>query len=103
MTTTTSSPTSSFTPRRAVVFTSYTQQFFDNTARKKLERYNVDPIRIVNPSRERGVNMAGADIGIVLFELMDAKDAKAVIEKVRKQGRPCLALHRQIGQWQEAF
>jgi len=84
---------------RAIVFSNFPQQLFENSFRPKLEAAGIDIQRIVNVDRSSGVDLSTADAVIAFVELMSNIQRDMLKSKTKLAGRRFIALTRKASEW----
>lgn len=87
----------------AIIFSSHNRRYYQDTIVPKLERYNIQPVRVIDPNKSSVLDFSGAGLVLILLELMDSLDVKRIREAAKKAGKQVLALHRQLSDWDRAL
>lgn len=89
--------------RRAVVFSAYPEALYTRTVLPKLERYNIEVVRRIDPTKDNSFNVEDADLVLHLQELINPNDAKRIKEAAKKFNKQYVLLYRRIAEWDRAF
>jgi hypothetical protein len=88
---------------RAVLFSNFPKEVFNNTLKPKFDQYGVEIVKVANIDRSPNVDISEADIVIAMVELMSGGQRTKIKELARRNNKRFIGLSRKGADWAKEF